>query len=117
MPPREWKFRIEDILECIGRIQRYTSGLTYEEFRLDQRTVDAVIRNFEIMGEAARHVSTEVETRHPQGPWHEMRVMRNELIHGYFGVNLSIVWDTIQHDLPPLVPLLQAILDSEDALE
>ena len=113
MRPREWRFRIEDILESIGRIQRYTAGLAYEEFCLDQRTVDAVIRNFEIMGEAARHVPQEIESTYPDVPWHQSRAMRNELIHGYFGVNLAIVWDTIQHDLPPLVPLLRQVLAQE----
>jgi uncharacterized protein with HEPN domain len=110
---REWRFRLEDILEAVGWIQRYTSGLTYAEFSLDRRTVDAVIRNFQVIGEAARHVPPEVEGRHPQVPWHQMRAMRNELLHVYFGVDLTIVWDTIHHHLPPLVPLLQAVLEAE----
>jgi uncharacterized protein with HEPN domain len=67
---REWRFRLEDILESVGWIQRYTAGLTYDEFRLDRRTVDAAIRNFQVIGEAARHVPPEVEARYPQVPWH-----------------------------------------------
>ena len=116
MRRREWRFRIEDILECIARIQRYISGLSYDEFSQDQRTVDAVIRNFEVMGEAARHVPSEVEAHHHQVPWHQMRAIRNELVHGYFGVNLAVVWDAIHSDLPPLVPLLQAVLEAEDSV-
>lgn len=65
------------------------------------------------MGEAARHVPPEVEARNPQVPWHQMGAMRNELVHGYFGVNLPIVWDAIHNDLPPLAPLLQAVLERE----
>lgn len=114
MRHREWRFRVTDILDAISRIQRYTSGLTYEQFCLDRRTVDAVVRNFEVIGEAARHIPPEVEARHPQVPWHQMRSMRNELIHDYPGVELAIVWDAVQTDLPPLVPVLQALLESED---
>ena len=72
-----------------------------------------MIRNFEIMGEAARHVPPEVEAHHPQVPWHQMRAMRNELVHGYFGVNLAIAWDAIHNDLAPIVPLLVAVLRQE----
>ena len=114
MRPRHWRFRLEDILEAIAWIQRYTWGLTYEQLCLDRRTVDAVVRNFEVIGEAARHIPPEVEARQPQVPWHQMRSMRNELIHDYPGVELAIVWDAVQTDLPPLVPLLQAVLDTED---
>ncbi len=113
MRRREWRFRIHDILEAIGRIQQYTSGMSYEEFCLDQRTVDAVTRNFEIIGEAAGHVPPEIESLYPQMPWRQSRAMRNELIHAYFGVDVTILWDSIQQDLPPLVPLLLQILEEE----
>ena len=109
MQRREWRFRINDILEAIGRIQEYTSGISYEEFCRDRRTVDAVTRNFEIIGEAARYVPPEIEDHYPQVPWRQSRAMRNELIHAYFGVDLAIIWDSIQQDLPPLVPLLQQV--------
>ena len=113
MRHREWRFRVEDMLEAISRIQTYTGGLTYEEFCHDQRTVDAVVRNLEIIGEAARHIPREIESTAPYVPWHQSKAMRNELIHAYFGLNLTIIWDTIQHDLPPLVPQLQRVLELE----
>jgi uncharacterized protein with HEPN domain len=112
--PREWRFRIEDVLAAVQKIQEYTSRLDYEGSVRDSRTVDAVIRNLEIIGEAVRHVPPEVEARHPQVPWRKMREMRNILIHQYFGVSLRIIWGTIQNNLPPLVPVLQALLESED---
>jgi uncharacterized protein with HEPN domain len=89
--------------------------LTYDQFCLDRRTVDAVVRNFEVIGEAARHIPPRVEARHLQVPWHQMRTMRNELIHNYPGVDTAIVWDAVQTDLPPLVTLLAVLEDEVDA--
>lgn len=79
-------------------------------FAQDQRTVDAVIRNLEIIGEAARHIPPEVQAKFPNLPWEEMRAMRNLLIHEYFGVDLWIIWQTTQEDLPSLVQQIQHAL-------
>ena len=111
MRSREWRLRIEDILETIAKIKRYTAHMTPEDFGNSDLTVDAVIRNLEILGEASRHVPAEIETRYSQIPWGKMRSIRNVVIHEYFGVSTSIVWQTIAEDLPPLVPLLQQILE------
>ena len=113
MPSRLWRFRLQDILEAIARIQSYTRGLTFDQFQLDRMTVDAVERNFIIIGEASRHVPDEVTGRYPSVLWRDMRDMRNVVVHGYWGVDLERVWDAIQQDLPPLVPLLQAVLQQE----
>lgn len=109
----DWEMRIEDIIESIEKIRRYTTGLTEATFTADDRTVDAAIRNLEIIGEAARYVPATVSQRHPQVPWSKMRGMRNVLIHGYREVSLSIVWRTIVDDLPPLVPMLRELLRRE----
>lgn len=77
MPPRDWRLRIEDILEAIHKTQRYVSGLSFDEFCADDKVVDAVVRNLEVIGEAARHIPPEIESRHPGVPWGEMRGMRN----------------------------------------
>ncbi len=69
MPAREWRLRVEDILEAIVRIERYVEGLTFEQFQADQKTVDAVIRNLEIIGEAVRHLATRRETLPTGIPW------------------------------------------------
>lgn len=103
MSPRDWTLRVEDILEAIGRITQYTAGMTQETFRADQKTIDAVIRNIEIIGEAARHVPEDVVTRYSHLPWAEMRGMRNVLIHEYFLVSVPILWQTVTQNLPPLV--------------
>ncbi|BBO73139.1 DUF86 domain-containing protein [Desulfosarcina widdelii] len=110
MPHRRWDIRIHDILASIEKIQKYTDNMDAKAFRDDPKTVDAVVRNLEIIGEAARHVPDEIVEEHHKIPWREMRDMRNLLSHEYFGVNSDIVWETIQSDLPGLPALLKAIL-------
>lgn len=114
MPPRNWRLRIEDILEAIHKTQRYISGMSFEEFCSDDQVVDAVVRNLEVIGEAARHIPPEIESRHPDVPWGEMRGMRNVLVHEYFGVNLTILWHTVVHNLPPVIEMLEKILAIRD---
>jgi uncharacterized protein with HEPN domain len=109
--PRDWQLRIEDILESIVRIQRYLDGMDQAKFTGDDRTMDAVVRNFGIIGEAASHLPEAVRTGHPEVPWSRMNGLRNLVIHEYFGVSPEILWSTATDDLPPLVTLLQAILD------
>jgi uncharacterized protein with HEPN domain len=113
MSPREWRLRIKDILLALERITQYTEGMTWETFRADAKTVDAVIRNIELIGEATRHVPEDIVARYPQIPWTEMRGMRNVLIHEYFLVSVPILWQTLTENLPPLVPQLQRILDED----
>jgi uncharacterized protein with HEPN domain len=108
---RDWKIRINDILECIARIQKYTKGMGFDEFESDDKTIDSVLRNLEIIGEASRHVPREVKSKHHDLPWAEMNTMRNIVIHEYHGVNLNIIWQTITQDLPPIVPNLKKILE------
>ena len=110
---RDWKLRIEDILEAISKIFRYTEGMDYERFAADELRVDAVLRNFTVIGEATRHIPDEITSKYPEVPWDKMRGMRNIVVHEYFGVSLRIIWDTIQEDLPPLVPLLEKILEGK----
>ena len=107
---REWRFRLEDILSAAERILEYTQGMDAKTFAQDQRTVDAVIRNLEIIGEAARHIPPEVKEKFPELPWEEMRAMRNMLIHEYFGVDLWIIWQTIQQDVPSLIHQIRHVL-------
>ena len=116
MPIREWRLRIEDMLEAIGRIEEYVQGMHLNAFIEDRRTADAVVRNLEIIGEAARNVPDDVASCHPEVPWKKAWEMRNVLTHAYFGVDLPTVWKTIQEDLPPLKAQLQRLLhDAEDA--
>jgi uncharacterized protein with HEPN domain len=110
MPLRSWKIRITDIIEAIENALEYSEGMEFENFIVDQKTIDAVIRNFIIIGEAAAHVPEDIIESHSDIPWREMRDMRNIVVHEYFGVDNKIVWDTIQNNLPPLLPLLKKLL-------
>ena len=91
MPSRNWFMYAQDILTCIAKIEQYTAGLDYAHFEADERTVDAVLRNLEIIGEAARQIPRDVKAAHPDLPWTEMQTMRNIVIHEYHGVNLQII--------------------------
>ena len=110
MSLRNWRLRVEDILGAIAAIGSYTGGMTRESFTVDRRTVDAVMHNIMILGEAAGGIPDDVAIRHPDMPWDKMRAIRNVVVHAYFGIRKEILWETIQHDLPPLVPLLRAVL-------
>ena len=110
MPPRHWRVRAEDILAAIAQIHRYTEGMDFDAFAKDQKTIDAVVRNLEIIGEASRHIPEEVRKHHPALPWSEMRAMRNLLSHAYFLVDVGILWKTVREDLVPVAPSLRQIL-------
>lgn len=100
--PRTLKLYIDDIQESIKKIEEYVKGYNYQKFVKDTKTIDAVIRNFSVIGEAARHIPENVQEKYPQMPWHEITGMRNKIIHEYFGLNEEILWKTIQEDLPRL---------------
>ena len=111
MPHRDWKFRIQDILDAVSAIEKYTKGMEFNTFIEDRRTVDAVVRNLMIIGEAAVHVPEDICLRHPEVPWYDMSGMRNFVVHEYFKASDSVIWDTVQVDLPPLSYLLNKIIE------
>jgi len=98
----EYMDYIEDIIESVEKIKEFTSDMTYEEFLDDKRTVDAVLRNFEVLGEAAKNIPDRVKERHNKFPWREMSGMRDKLIHGYATIDLEIIWKTVTGDIPEL---------------
>ena len=114
MPHRDWSIRIEDILEACRRIVEYVSDMDEQIFAEDQRTVDAVVRNLAVIGEAANHLPEDLIAKSPGIPWAEMRGIRNVVVHEYFGISMPIIWKTVKDDIPPLIPLLQDILDSQE---
>jgi len=111
VPPREWRLRIEDMLDAIDAIEEFVSGMDFEGFRTDRKTVDAVVRNLEVIGEAARHVPEDVREKYGSVPWKDIIGIRSVLIHEYFGVDYDILWATIETNLPTLTPLLQSMLE------
>ncbi|PKB65315.1 MAG: hypothetical protein BZY80_00635 [SAR202 cluster bacterium Io17-Chloro-G2] len=108
---RRWRFRLLHMIEAVGRIQTFVEGMSLEGFLTDARTSDAVLRNLEIIGEAARLVPEHITNQYGQVPWADMRAIRNIVAHEYDRVNLATIWETIHNDLPPLGPLLQQVID------
>lgn len=115
--------RIQDYLEhivlSISRIQRYAEGLDYPAFLANEEKQDAIIRNLEIIGEAARNIQrhhSDFATTHPTFPWGSAYGMRNALAHGYFSVDLDAVWKTVVHDLPALEQQARTIMAEADPL-
>lgn len=112
--PRLWRFRLEDILASIARMQEYTRDMDFDGFQQDRKTLEAVERNFILIGEAAARVPEAVTARFPDVPWGMMRDMRNVIVHFYWGVDVDRLWSTIHNDLPPLVPLVTRVLDEAE---
>ena len=97
--PRDYKQQLDDILQAITFIREYIKDMDYNAFEADRKTQDAVIRNLEIIGEAARAVPDEIRDKASEIEWYKIIALRNILIHEYFGVNLKIVWDVIKNKL------------------
>ena len=110
MPRRDVRLRIEDMLEAIERIEAHSAGFTADQFRQDQKTFDAVVRNLEVIGEAASRLDDEFTALRPAVPWTDVRAMRHVLVHEYFGIDAGIVWETVVHDLPVLRRELEELL-------
>jgi len=108
--PRDWRERVQDILDAIAEIQAFTHGMDFDSFSADAKTLKAVELNLIVIGEAANQIPDDVEEQHPQIPWSLMRAMRNRLVHVYFSVDERLLWDTIQNDLPVLFCALQFLL-------
>jgi uncharacterized protein with HEPN domain len=106
-----WRLRLRHVLEAIAECRAFAAGMSYEAFCADARTLKAVVWNIATIGEAVRHIPANVLAAHPAIPWAEMRGMRNQIVHGYDRIDPEIVWNVVQVELPPLVPLLERIID------
>jgi len=100
--PRDFEVYLEDIRQAIGKIQSYTAGLSRDVFDQDDRTIDAVIRNLQIIGEAAKAIPESVRAGYPNVEWKKIAGLRDILAHQYFEVDLDIIWDVLQNKLPEL---------------
>ncbi len=106
--------RIQDMLDAIERIHRYTEGMDYARFGADQKTFDAVVRNFEVIGEAAKHFPEPLRRHYTDAPWQKLTDLRNKVSHEYADANPEFIWNTIHNRLGPLADALRAMLRELD---
>jgi len=104
---------IEDILEAITNAMEFTKDMSYDEFVKDTKTVYAVIRAIEIIGEAVKNIPEDIRKKYPDIPWRSMAGMRDKVIHAYFGVKIERVWEVVKRDIPNLKPKFEKMLIEE----
>lgn len=104
---RDSKLYLSDILDAMDSIEGFVEGMEFDDFKEDDRTVSAVIRKFEIIGEASKNIPTDIRQKHSQIPWKEMSGMRDRLIHSYFKVDCGLVWTAIKDRIPLIKPLIK----------
>lgn len=102
MSKRDWTILFEDILDSIEKIEQYTAGISFDDYAMNSMIIDAVVRNIQIIGEAAKNVPTDVKAKHPEIPWEKLAGIRNRIVHEYFGVDISIIWFIITNELSQL---------------
>ncbi len=107
---REYSLYLQDILNAMLAIEKFVEGMEFENFKNDDKTSSAVIKKFEIIGEAAKHVSEDIKNKYPQIRWKEMAGMRDRLIHFYFGIKYDLVWHTIKDIIPQVKPVIESII-------
>lgn len=100
---------INDILDGMIKAQEFVHGMSYEEFLQEVKTQFAVVRAIEIIGEATKNIPTSVRKKYPQIPWREIAGMRDKIVHEYFGLNLKVIWRTVNEDIPAVKPLFEKL--------
>lgn len=113
---RDYRLYLKDILDTMGAIEKFVENMELDDFSSDDKTSSAVIKKFEIIGEATKNVPDEIRKKYPDIPWKEMAGLRDKLVHFYFGIKYEIVWETIKQRLPFLKSSIRKVLrDLEDA--
>ena len=110
MSKREPELLLKDIEESIKKIKVYTKGMSFDMFQNDDKTIDSVIRNFEIIGEAANRIPDEIKEKFTEVNWHRIRGFRNRIVHDYMGVDLEIIWEIIEKNIDELQEQIEEII-------
>jgi len=111
MSKREPLLLLKDIEESIKKIKAYTKGMSFKMFQNDDKTIDAVIRNFEIIGEAANRIPDEIKDNFTEVNWHRIRGFRNRIVHDYMGVDLEIIWEIIEKNINELQEQIEEMIN------
>ena len=111
---RDYILFLEDILNSIEKLEKYTKDLDFKAFSKNEMVIDAVTRNLEVMGEAVKNIPLDIQKKYPEVEWKEAKGFRNILIHDYFGIDLESVWDTINDDIPLLKKHISKVLKEEN---
>jgi uncharacterized protein with HEPN domain len=115
MSRRSEHLLIEDMLDRIGRIERYVHGMDQATFLADEKTIDSVVRNLEVIGEAANRLGSEFHDRHPSVPWRRIIGLRHRIVHDYFEVDVALVWEIVRTELSGLRNQLSALRQGDDS--
>lgn len=108
--PRDHRVFLQDVLDAVANVAEFVGSMSRQEFDTDKKTLHAVVRNLEVIGEAVKGVPTDVRVKYPQVPWQRIAGLRDILIHHYFEIDIDIVWDIVQNKLPELREHIQRIL-------
>jgi uncharacterized protein with HEPN domain len=111
MPKRNVRLYLDDIRTEIKNIEAYVSSVSFGEFAKNTMMIDAIVRNFAVIGEGAKNLPDEFKAAHSEIPWGQIMGMRNKVVHEYFGIDEEMIWKTIEHDIPVLKSLIEKLVD------
>jgi uncharacterized protein with HEPN domain len=114
MKRRDYRDYLQDILDAVNDIENFVGNMSYEDFSKDRKTLNAVVRSIEIIGEAAKNIPDALKAKYKELPWKQMTGMRDKLIHAYFGVDVETLWKAVKENIPPLKKAIQKMLKDQE---